>query len=209
MVFMDIRLPGIDGVETYRQIKSVSPGTPLIMMTGFSVDGLIGQAFEEGAYTVLYKPLDITSLLIAVKDVLDAPCVLVVDDEPDIQESVKSILDDLGYQVALASDGNQAVAQVETKHYDVILMDIGMPGMGGFEACRRIVESDPAAKVIFITAHEVNEYARQTLKVGAFSMLSKPVDPENMIALLCSLVGAADDEDLDETRDEMRDAIPS
>ena len=207
LVFMDIGLPGIDGVEAYRQIKSASPGTPVIMMTGYSVEDLISQALEEGAYTVLYKPLDITRLLIAVKDVLDAPCVLVVDDEPDSRESVKLIFEDLGYQVALASNGNQAVAQVESKHYDVILMDIGMPGMDGFEACRRIVESDPSAKVVFVTGHEVNRCARQALVAGAFSLLSKPVDPEDMIALVEYLVGPTHDGALG--FNEMRDVVPS
>ena len=200
LVFMDIRLRGIDGVEAYRQIKSVSPGTPVIMMTGFSVEGLISQAFDEGAYTVLYKPLDIPRLLVAVKEVLAAPCVLVVDDEPDSQESVKSILEDLGYQVALASNGRQAVMQVQAKHHDVILMDIGMLGMDGFEACHRNVESDLSAKVIFITAHEVNEYAIKALKVGAFSLLTKPVDPEAMIALADSLAGIADAEEVGSVR---------
>ena len=96
LVLMDIKMRGIDGVEAYRQIKSVSPGTPVIMMTGFSAESLISQALEEGAYTVLYKPLDITNLLIAVKDVLDAPCVLVVDDEPDTRDLVKLIFEDGG-----------------------------------------------------------------------------------------------------------------
>ena len=116
LVFMDISLPGINGVEAYRQIKSVSPGTRVIMMTGFTVEELIRQALEEGAYTVLYKPLDITRLLTAVKDVLDAPCVLVVDDEPDTQ-AVKLIFADLGYEVALASDGYQAIKHAQTKHF--------------------------------------------------------------------------------------------
>ena len=114
LVFMDISLPGIDGVEAYRQIKSVSPGTPVIMMTGYTVEELISKALDEGAHTVLYKPLDITKLLVTVKDVLDAPCVLVVDDEPDMQESVKLIFEDLGYDVAVASDGQQAVTHAET-----------------------------------------------------------------------------------------------
>ena len=207
LVFMDIRLPGIDGVEAYRQIKSVSPGMPVIMMTGFTVESLISQALEEGAYTVLYKPLDITILLVAIKEVLDGPCVLVVDDELDARESVKSIFEDLGYQVALAMNGNQAVTMVESKHYDVILMDIGMPGMDGLEACRRIVESDPSAKVIFITGREVNQYARQALMAGAFSLLSKPVDPESMIALVDSLAGSKGDAPL--SLNETRDGIPS
>ncbi len=114
LVFMDISLPGIDGVEAYRRIKSASPGTPVIMMTGYSVESLINQAFEEGAYTVLYKPLDITRLLVAVNEVIHGPCVLVVDDEPDSRESMKLIIQDLGYNVASASSGSEAVAQVAT-----------------------------------------------------------------------------------------------
>lgn len=207
LVFMDISMPGIDGVEAYRRIKSVSPGTPVIMMTGYSVESLISQAFEEGAYTVLYKPLDIMRLLTAVKDVLGAPCVLVVDDEPGARESVKSIFEDLGYQVALASNGQEAVKKVESKHYDVILMDIGMPEMNGFEACRRIVESDPSAKVVIVTGREVNQCARQALMAGAFSLLTKPVEPEDMISLVDSLVGSTDDGALG--FNEPRDAIPS
>lgn len=193
LVFMDIVLPGIDGVEAYRQIKSVKPGTMVITMTGFTVENLISQDLGSGAYTVLYKPykpLNITSLLMAVKDVLDSPCVLVVDDEPDMQESVKMIFEGLGYQVALASDGYHAVADAASKRYDVILMDIGMPGIDGFEACRRIVDSDPSAKVVFVTAHDVNECARQALVAGAFSLLGKPVEPEDMITLVDSLVGS-------------------
>lgn len=131
LVFMDISLPGIDGVEAFRRIKSVSPGTPVIMMTGHSVEQLISQALEEGAYTVLYKPLDIASLLIAARDVLNTPGVLVVDVDPDIIEPVKDIFEHVGYQVALATDGNQAISQAESKRGDVILMDIGMPGMDG------------------------------------------------------------------------------
>lgn len=206
LVFMDIKLPGIDGVEANRQIKSVSPGTPVIMMTGYSVEDLISQALEEGAYTVLYKPLDVTRLLVAVKEVLDSPCVLVVDDEHDTRESTKMIFEDLGYQVALAASGVQAIAQAESKHYDLILMDIRMPGIDGFETWRRIAEADPSAKVIFITAHEVNQYARQALMAGAFSLLSKPVNPEDMIALVEYLVRSPDEAPTGLV--ESRDVIP-
>ena len=207
MVFMDLRLPGIDGVEAYRQIKSISPGTPVIMMTGFAVEGLVSQALEEGAYTVLYKPLDISKLLTTVEDILIAPCVLVVDDESESRESVKLVLDDLGYHVVLVSDGHQAVAHVESKHYDVILMDIHMPGIDGFEACRRIVELDPSAKVIIVTGYEVAQFTRQALVAGAFSLLGKPVDPEDMIALVDSIADPTDDPNI--VLNKMQDTINS
>lgn len=192
LVLMDIRLPGIHGVEAHRRIRSLCPGTPVIMMTGYAVESLVAQALEEGAYTVLYKPLDISVLLKAIKEVLDAPCILVVDDEPGARDSVRLIFEDLGYRVALAGNGNEAVTHAESKHYDVILMDIGMPGIDGFEACRQIVESDPSAKIIIVTAHEISHCARRALMAGAFSLLSKPVEPENMVDLVDSLVRSLD-----------------
>ncbi|NQW24477.1 MAG: response regulator [SAR202 cluster bacterium] len=193
LVFMDINLPGIDGVEAYRKIKEVSPGTAVIMMTGFAVESLISQALAEGAYTVLYKPLDINTLLLAVHEILDSPCLLVVDDEVGSRESMRLIFEDLGYRVAMASNGSQAIDHVESKHYDVILMDVGMPGIDGFEACRRIVELDPATRVIFVTAHEVDQCAGKALLAGAFSILSKPVEPEHMVALVDAFVGLTRD----------------
>ena len=192
LVFMDINMPGIDGVEAYRQLKEVSPDTVVIMITGYSVEALVEQALKEGAYTVLYKPLDVKLLMLSVKSVLDGPCVLVVDDEADSRDSVRMLLEDSGYEVAMAGNGDQAVTQVDQSHFDVVLMDVGMPGMDAFEACRRIVESDSKTKVIFVTAHNLEEYAKQALLAGAFSLMSKPVEPEDLVALVNSLAGSGD-----------------
>ncbi|PKB70486.1 MAG: hypothetical protein BZY87_10180 [SAR202 cluster bacterium Io17-Chloro-G6] len=200
LVFMDISLPGMDGVEAFRQIKLVSPGTPVIMMTGFTVEELVCRALSQGAYTVLYEPLDVTSLMQAAKDVLEGPCVLVFDGGPDIQESIKTKVERLGHQAALASTWRQAVEHVESKQYGVILVNIGKPGAEGFEDCRLIVESDASAKVIFITTHDLNECARQSLIAGAFSLVTKPVDPESLIALADSFAGATNDGTLGSVR---------
>ncbi len=56
-VFMDIKMPGINGVETFREVKKLDSGIAVIMMTGYSVEDLIEAAIEEGAYTCLHKPV--------------------------------------------------------------------------------------------------------------------------------------------------------
>ena len=66
-VFMDIRMPGINGVETYLEIKKISPESKVVMMTGFSVEALVKKALEEGVYTVLYKPLPVEQVLDLLK----------------------------------------------------------------------------------------------------------------------------------------------
>ena len=59
MIFMDVKMPDMDGVEAYRRIKQVRPGAAVAMMTGYAVEDLVEQAVREGARDVLYKPLDI------------------------------------------------------------------------------------------------------------------------------------------------------
>lgn len=70
LIFMDIKMPGINGVQTFREIKNVNPQATVIMMTAYSVEDLLREALEEGAYTVIYKPFDIENLLSIIKSAL-------------------------------------------------------------------------------------------------------------------------------------------
>ena len=70
LFFLDIRMPGINGVETYREIKKTSPGSVVAMMTGFTAEGLVQAALDEGAYTVVYKPFRIERIIEIVSTVL-------------------------------------------------------------------------------------------------------------------------------------------
>lgn len=84
VILMDIKMPVMNGVETYKRIKKISPQTVVIMMTAYSVEDLIKDALKEGAYGVVYKPLDIEKVIkmieIAKKD---GALVMVVDDDPN------------------------------------------------------------------------------------------------------------------------------
>lgn len=66
-VFLDIRMPGLNGLETYLEIKKISPDSKVVMMTGFSVEALVKEALEEGVFAVLYKPLPVEQVLNLLK----------------------------------------------------------------------------------------------------------------------------------------------
>ena len=134
LIFMDIKMPGIDGVETYRRIKAINPGSIVFMLTAFAVEELVKQALEEGAYAVIYKPFAAEQIIDVLKAVLRTTCVLVVDDRPTDREVMRGILEESGYQVSEAHDGRQAISMVSASHYDIVLMDIRMPGMDGITA---------------------------------------------------------------------------
>ena len=73
LVFMDIKMPGINGVQTFREIKKVNPQAVVIMMTAYSVEDLVSEALKEGAYTVVYKPFDIDELVKTIESALSCP----------------------------------------------------------------------------------------------------------------------------------------
>ena len=189
LILMDVNMPGIDRVEAYRKIKLISHGTMVVMMTGHSVEDLVNQTIDEGAYTVLYKPLEPAEILSIVRSVVESACVLVVDDDAATRDSLRMLLEDSGMIVGVAHNGNEAVSQVKEKHFGVVLMDIGMPGINGYEACEQVLDVDPRAKVVFVTGHQVEDCAKRALMAGAFSLISKPVEPENMLDLVGSLLG--------------------
>lgn len=70
VMFVDIRMPGMDGIETLRQIKKVSPDTRVIMMTGYSVDEMVHKAIEEDASDIIYKPFEIDKVLGLINQIL-------------------------------------------------------------------------------------------------------------------------------------------
>jgi CheY-like chemotaxis protein len=187
LIFMDIKMPGINGVDAYREIKRVSPASVVVMMTGYSVPELINKALEEGAYAVLYKPLMVEQVIEIVQAVLKRSFVLVVDDEVVHRATLRAILEESGHEVSEAMDGREAISMVGEKHYRIVLMDIRMPGMDGFTAFAKIREIDPLVKVIFITGFVLEGPAREALMAGAHTVLAKPVDPESLLTLMKSI----------------------
>ena len=150
LVFMDIKMPGINGVDTYREIKKLSPGSVVVMMTGFSVEDLVKEALDEGAYAVIYKPFAAEQIIDIMRAALKTALVLVVDDRAADRETLRAVLEDSGYRVSTAQDGNHAIHMARERHYHAILMDIGMPGMDGITAFEEIRKEDPLVKVILI-----------------------------------------------------------
>ena len=108
------------------------------------------------------------------------PRILVVDDEAAIRESLKDWLMEDGYNVALAVDGETAIKMAETSSYDVILLDLKMPGIDGLETMRRVKEISPDAEVLMMTAYASVDTAVQAMKEGAFDYLVKPFDPDEV-----------------------------
>lgn len=187
LIFMDIKMPGINGVETYREIKRTSPGTVVVMMTGFSVDGLIQDALEEGAFAILYKPFRLEEIIEVVDQVLKTNLVLLVDDMPADRRVMKSILEDNGYMVSEARNGEEAVAMATQRHFGLILMHVKMPGIHGIETLEGIRRLDPQVKAIFIGGCKLEPPVLECLSASAYTTIVKPAGPDELLELIRSI----------------------
>ncbi len=181
VILIDLRMPGINGLETYKKIKEITPTTAVIMMTGDSKEELVKKAIEEGAYTVIYKPFNVKRVIKVVEEAVKKPVILIVDDRIEDRETLKDILDGKGYRTVLAKDGYEAVGFAQKGNFDVILLDIKMPGMDGVKTLERIKELRRETGVIMMTAYSMEEFVEESLRKGAYTCLFKPIDVGKML----------------------------
>ena len=115
--------------------------------------------------------------------------IVVVDDSPDNLFLVQTILEEEGYHITLAEDGREALVHIEQSPPDLVLLDVMMPGMDGYEVTKRLRENDklPFIPILLITAHD-HASAVQGLDTGADDFIRKPVEVDELLARVRSLL---------------------
>jgi DNA-binding NtrC family response regulator len=110
--------------------------------------------------------------------------ILIVDDELSVRSSLGEWFQEDGFQVETAEDGEAALRAMDRGPYDIILLDLKMPGMDGIAVQKRVREIDPEVTVIILTAYASVQTAVEALKLGAFDYVTKPVDPDELSNLV-------------------------
>ena len=110
--------------------------------------------------------------------------ILIVDDEFSVRDSLASWFRKDGYRTAPAQDATEALKMLQDGHWQVVLLDIKMPGMNGMELLERIRSINPEIAVIMMTAFASVETAVEALKLGAFDYVTKPIDPDELSHLV-------------------------
>jgi len=131
---------------------------------------------------------------------MDRRLILIVDDESDLRTMLSSYLDAEGFDVVEAIDGDQALEQIDSTGPDLVVLDVGLPGMDGFEVLRRVRQVSEVP-VIMLTAHAEEVDRIVGLTVGADDYVTKPFSPREVIARISAVlrrttrtVGVATDE---------------
>jgi two-component system KDP operon response regulator KdpE len=108
--------------------------------------------------------------------------VLIVDDEPSIRRAIRTTFGTLGFDIAEAVTGEQALPLLHSSNFDAVLLDVNMPGMGGLEACREIRRQFPRMAVLMLTVRDHEDDKVEALDAGADDYVTKPFPVRELIA---------------------------
>ena len=198
LILMDINMPVMNGWEATHRIR-LHPkltNTLVVILSASSLASDMQYAFECGAHSYLVKPIA-DDLLVAHIQAALAPkteqqpirtgiedcCILVVDDSGMIRTRIQRVLGELGCELIEAKNGEQAVWYAFKHRPDLILMDINMPVMDGWEAARRIRNNRELYQIpIFaVTANTLQKDVEKAVKVGMDGYIVKPFSDENLL----------------------------
>jgi len=221
IVLLDFQMPAMDGFEVARQIKARPElaAATIMMLSSVGHRGDALRCREAGVASYLTKPVRQAVLMDALLAVLanaaqpaSTPAlvtrhslsetarsrhVLLAEDNPVNQKLVVKILEKHGLSVVVAANGREALAAIARESFDIVLMDVQMPEMGGFEACMEIRRGESATgghlPVVALTAHALKGDCEACLSAGMDDYLAKPIRAPELLAVIARLTANAPD----------------
>lgn len=189
-VVLDVRMPGIDGVETFRRIRRHRPGIRVIMMSAYTVDDLRRAALDEGAIAFLPKPLNVHLVLRLIRETPDT-AILIVENDEALAARIRDAVKAHGYQVTVAGSPHDALELIEQIRFDIVLIDVALPAMSGLDLYLAIKRITPSAVAIMISGREEEflRLAREAVQQTAYTFLTKPLDVDHLVGLLKQVGG--------------------
>jgi DNA-binding NtrC family response regulator len=193
LVLMDIKMPILDGVETFKRIKHIRPKTIVMMMTAYALNDLIALALSEGAYGIWYKPVEIQKIIELVEqNPENGALLLIVDDDLAACETLIDILQKKGHCTTQASSGEKAKSIIKEQNFDIVLIDAKMPVMNGLETYLELRKIRPQIKAIIITGYrqEVQYLVDEAMRNNLYTCLYKPIEVNKLLKIIDGVLAA-------------------
>jgi DNA-binding NtrC family response regulator len=189
IIFLDIKMPLMNGVETYKRIKKIKPDLMVVMMTAYAVEDLVQEALEEGVFEIMYKPLDIDKVINIIESARKknkGALILVTDDDLGTRTTMKNILEKRSYKVGIARDGEEAIALVKKTKFDILFIDMKLPTLNGLETYLAIKKMEPEIIAIVMTGYseEMAGLVDEAINNNAYACLYKPLNMEKVLRLI-------------------------
>jgi two-component system, NtrC family, response regulator HydG len=190
VALLDLRMPGMDGLELYRRIREISAGTVAIVVTAYASSDTATAVRAAGAWQIVPKPVNIAKLLGIVNEALDAPLVLVIDDDRDLCDNLWDLLRERSYRVHLAHDIPEAEKVLrESGAFQVVLIDMKLPAGDGSQVLRLLQQHHQEARTVLITGFtaEMEIKVQKALEAGANAVCYKPFDVDQLLTTIKNL----------------------
>ncbi|TAN39521.1 MAG: response regulator [Nitrospirae bacterium] len=182
-VLMDIKMPGINGVEALKMIKDISPDLPIVLMSAYTTEEQVEEAKKSGAETVMTKPIDLQMVFSFLSLLRKEPSILIVDDDPTFSETVGGVLRSRGYRVETEADPENVLGHMEQDYKLAVLLDLKIGDTDGLEVLKAVRSRYPTKPVVLVTGYrdEMSASIEKGLKIGAYTCLYKPFEMEGLL----------------------------
>jgi DNA-binding NtrC family response regulator len=186
-VLMDIKMPGISGVEALKRMKALVPALPVVLVSAYATDDLLEEGKRAGAYAILNKPLNFPMILAFLSLLRKEESILVVDNDPDYCRTLKDILALRGYRVETESDPQKVMGHLE-RNYElaVVLLDLKLGTESGVDVLKEVRARYPTKPVVVMTGRgqEMSESIDAACRIGAYPCLYKPFEMDELFRLI-------------------------
>lgn len=188
LIMMDVRMPDLNGVDTYRRIKTFAPDTRVIMMSAYSVDDLKREALAEGAIAFLQKPLDVQQVLHLIEETEQQPILVVMPDATE-RDTLEASLKQPRYRTYTVSTPEEALELARQIRFQVIMIDMHLTTMNGLDLYLTLKEITPTSVTIMLAETDPNfiAQAEEAVRRSAYTFLMKPLDIDYLLRLLDQL----------------------
>ena len=186
VTFMDVKLPGWNGVESFREFRRRFPGAKVVMMTAYSLDNLMDVATEKGVIGSFHKPLAFPEVEALLDRVRQDTRVLIVDDDVDFAREIRDMLEVAGFSVRSCFDGQTAIRRCLEEPFDAMILDLRLPGASGAEVFSAVREARPDLRIVPITGFDDEAIEEESAKVtiDPKRVLHKPFNPDSLLRML-------------------------
>lgn len=189
VAFMDVMMPGRNGVDSFLEIRKLCPQARVYMMTGYSVEQLLRQAIDNGALGVMSKPLDPYKLLAALEDVGRSGLVVLADDDPHAGQHLELLLTAAGRPSWLVRSSGDLKFAAAADGDEVLIVDLKAPLITGVEIYKDLKRAGRSAPTVIITplGRDDHDTLEAMDDVAISGILTKPFDPVMLLDRLGQL----------------------
>ncbi len=178
LVLSDVHMPKASAFDLLRAVAQTPRlhSLPIILLSAKGDEPTLREGLKAGAKDFIVKPFTADTLTSKIERILrqGKPCVLLIEDEKLIRDKLRHTIERQGFTVLTEKSAEDGLARLNSDRVEIVIADIGLPGMNGMELTRLVKERYPGIAVVIITGLSASQTKGTTIRCGADAYLSKP-----------------------------------